>query len=221
MDKEYWYQKWQSNDIGFNQAQPNKHMQRYFSSLKISPGSRVFVPLCGQSIDMIWLIEQGYEVVGVEISEIACRNFFNENKIPVTITRMKDFIVYRSQKIIIFCGDFFKINQRILDKIDVVYDRAALIAMPFDARKSYSEHLMELMESAKLMFLITIKYKQKEMQGPPFSVGEEEVSTLYSARFDIEQLFSKKFSVPLHLSSKGLHQCIEQVYVLTPTSLHR
>lgn len=215
MNKEYWHKKWQSKDIGFNQPQPNKLMQRYFSSLELTSGCRVFVPLCGQSIDMLWLAEQGYRVIGVELSQIACSNFFKENKMPVKIAKINDFIVYSSDEITLFCGDFFKLNRTIMDKIDAVYDRAALIALPADTRKSYSEHLIELTTPVASIFLITTTYDQSEMPGPPFSVGENEVTALYSDHFEITQLYSKQFEVPAHLQAKGLFQAAEQVYMLT------
>lgn len=215
MNSEYWHQKWQSKDIGFNQLQPNKLMLRYFSVLKLRPGSRVFVPLCGQSIDMLWLAEQEYQVIGVELSQVACNAFFEENKIPVKVTATKDFSLYLSEKITILCGNFFKLNRVILDKIDAVYDRAALIALPKESRKSYTEHLVELITPATTMFLITTVYNQSEMQGPPFSVDEGEVNELYGAHFDINQLFSKEFEAPAHLQIKGLNQVKEQAYLLT------
>ena len=220
MDKEYWHRKWQSKEIGFNQLQPNKLMQRYFSTLKLTPACRVFVPLCGQSIDMLWLAGQGYQVIGVELSQVACSTFFKENKIPVKITELTDFILYSSDAITIFCGDFFKLDHTILNKIDAVYDRAALIALPIDIRKSYSEHLIKLTTPAAAMFLITTMYNQNEMQGPPFSVDENEVIALYSAHFEIHQLYSKQFEVPIHLQAKGLFQATEQVYLLTPLLPH-
>ena len=42
----------------------------------------VFVPLCGKSLDMVWLLEQGFSVTGCEISELAVQQFFTENSIP-------------------------------------------------------------------------------------------------------------------------------------------
>jgi thiopurine S-methyltransferase len=215
MNNEYWHQKWQSKDIGFNQLQPNKLMQTYFSSLKLRPGCRVFVPLCGQSIDMLWLAGQGYQVIGAELSQVACSAFFKENKISAKVTGTKNFTSYDSEKITIFCGDFFKLNRATLDKIDVVYDRAALIALPKEARKSYAEHLLELITPATAMFLITTVYNQSEMQGPPFSVDENEVTELYSAHFGINQLVSKQFEAPAHLQIKGLNHAKEQAYILT------
>lgn len=215
MNKEYWHQKWQSKEIGFNQLQPNKLMQRYFPSLKLKPGYRVFVPLCGQSIDMLWLAGQGYQVIGVELSPIACSAFYKENKIPTKITEIDDFIVYRSDEITIFSGDFFKLNRSVLGKIDAVYDRAALVALPADIRDSYANHLIGLMDLETAMFLITTAYHQNEMQGPPFSINEDEVTALYSGHFYIQQLYSKPFEVPAHLKDKGLLQATELAYSLT------
>lgn len=215
MNKEYWQQKWQIKDIGFNQLQPNKLMQRYFSLLKLTPGCRVFVPLCGQSIDMLWLAGQGYQVIGIEFSQVACDAFFKENKISVKTTKINDLVLYDSDEFSIFCGDFFKLDRAILGNIDAVYDRAALVALPKEARKSYAEHLIELMTPATAMFLITTMYNQNEMEGPPFSVNEDEVAALFSAHFDINQLYNKAFEVPDHLQIRGLLQATEHAYFLT------
>lgn len=214
MDNQYWHQKWQSKEIGFNQLQPNLLLQDYFSSLKLKAGSCVFVPLCGKSIDMLWLSEQGYQVIGVELSQLACDSFFKENKIAVTVTEILDFVIYRSQAITIFCGDFFKINRTILHPIDAIYDRAALIALPKTVRKLYAKHLIELATPATAMLLLTLVYNQNEMRGPPFSVDEDEILALYSAHFDVHQLSSKPCEVAAHLRAKGLTQAIEEAYFL-------
>jgi thiopurine S-methyltransferase len=214
MDKEYWHHKWQAREIGFNQSIPNKLMQRYFSTLQLAPGSRVFVPLCGQSIDMLWLASQGYQVVGVELSSIACSAFFNEHKIPVKIREIDGFILYISEDVTLFSGDFFKLNNEILGEINAVYDRAALIALPENTRKSYARHLTQLMVSGTTMLLITTTYNQNEMQGPPFSVDEQEIRALYGAHFAINPLYRKQFDVPPHLQSKGLLQATENAFLL-------
>ncbi|RAP38470.1 thiopurine S-methyltransferase [Legionella quinlivanii] len=215
MDKNYWEEKWQARDIGFNQQQPNKLMQRYFPSLNLAPGSRIFVPLCGQSVDMLWLSEQDYLVIGVEYSQMACDAFFEENKIPCRIVEVDNFTVYSSGTITLLSGDFFEIKPSVIGSIDAVYDRAALIALTAELRQAYARHLTELMRPETKMLLITTSYKQDEMRGPPFSVDEQEVTELYSACFDINQLYNKPFDVPSHLQNRGLRQGAEQVYSLT------
>ncbi|WP_133127748.1 thiopurine S-methyltransferase [Legionella nagasakiensis] len=215
MNKQYWQQRWQCNEIGFNQLQPNLLMQRYFPKLNLKPGDRVFVPLCGKSIDMIWLVNQGYKVIGVELSEQACKTFFNEHKIRYKMTEMYDFSVYNSDEITLFGGDFFKLNKMLLGKIDAIYDRAALIALPQELRKLYSEQLAKLLEPDSKVLLVTTFYDQNEMQGPPFSVNEIEVDELFKNNFDITQAYSKAVKdIPEHLKAKGLKHANEQVYSL-------
>lgn len=215
MDKEYWYKQWQSNNIGFDQEEPNKLMKHFFPSLQLNAGSRIFVPLCGKSVDMLWLAEQGYKIIGVELSPLACDTFFKEYQIPVTLTQTEDFVVYHSEGIDLFCGDFFKLNSTILGSVDAVYDRAALIALPQDMRRSYAAHLMQLLQAESPILLITAAYDQEQMPGPPFSVDKNEVVALYNEYFNINQVYHKPFEPPIHLQEKGLAQAIAQAYVLT------
>lgn len=215
MDKEFWDQKWQCNEIGFNQSQPNPLMQRYFASLGLQPGARILVPLCGKSIDMLWLAGQGYTVIGVEHNQLACKAFFQENKIPVRVTENPDFIEFSSHEITLFSGDFFKMDKNISGRINAVYDRAALIALPSAIRRKYAMHLGQLVEAESDVFLITTAYDQSQMQGPPFSVDEDEVNMLFQTHFDINQLYSSPFrEIPAHLYARGLSNAMEQVYCL-------
>jgi thiopurine S-methyltransferase len=142
-------------------------------------------------------------------------SFFKENKIPAKVTETNDFVVYDSDIITIFSGDFFKLNQEDLGEVDAVYDRAALIALPQDVRKLYASHLTDLMSPKTAMFLITTPYDQDQMPGPPFSVDEDEVKRIYGEHFNINQLYNSTLNdVPAHLKEKGLVQAKEQVYTL-------
>jgi thiopurine S-methyltransferase len=217
MDQEYWQQKWRSKEIGFDQQLPNKLMQRFFPSLKLPPGSRIFVPLCGKSIDMCWFAEQGYEVIGVEFSALACEAFFNDHSLAVKVTETQDWVKYKSEKITIFCGDFFKLSKQTLGRIDAVYDRAAFVALSEKIRKLYSQRLIQLMDSMTSMLLITTAYDQHEMEGPPFSISEAEVSNHCRPHFNIQKVYSKTLRlIPPHLHAKGLTKATEQTYVLMP-----
>jgi len=221
MDNNYWHKRWQLNEIGFNQKQPNLLLQRYFQTLGLKLGSRVFVPLCGKSIDMLWLIQQGYEVIGVEMSSTACKAFFEENKISPKVSKLGDGLGYSNDKITLFVGDFFQLNTQLLGHVDAVYDRAALIALPMELRQRYAAHLTELLAPHATIFLITTSYNQNEMQGPPFSVNAHEVNALFSERFNIQLLYSKPYTeIPEHLRAKGLLQAVEEVYCLIKKSLN-
>ena len=171
---------------------------------------------------MIWLVNQGYNVVGVELCPIACEAFYKKNNIPVSVTKMDHFTVYKSDKITLYAGDFFKLSKEILGGIDAVYDRAALIALPAELCQRYAGYLFKLIDLDTVIFLITIAYNQNEMNGPPFSVDEKEVTALYSGRFNIKQVYNKLVqAIPAHLQTKGLVQANEQVYYLSHNGLRQ
>lgn len=214
MNQKFWRDLWQNNEIGFNQQQPHNFLTKYFSHLKLKKSDRIFVPLCGKSIDMIWLVEQGYKVIGIELSLIACKTFFNDNHISYHVTQDNGFTIFRSKDITLLCGDFFKLSKERLGQVEAVYDRAALIALPQDLRKLYVNHLMQLIEPATLIFLITMQYNQTEMTGPPFSVEQEEISSLYEG-YNIQHLTDKEIQkIPHHLKERGLKNTLEQLYSL-------
>ena len=216
MEKEFWHQRWESNEIGFNQVQPNELLTQYFSMLNLKKGSRVFVPLCGKSIDMLWLANQGYDIVGVELSSIACDAFFKENKISVEVRQVGKFTVYQSERITLLAGDIFDLNKQLLGKIDAVFDRAALIALPAELRQHYAALTLSLLEPGTPIFLISGTYNQNEMLGPPFSVDENEVMALYGDHFNVKQIHNQLAeSISPHLREKGLTKASVEAYYLT------
>lgn len=215
MHHEFWHQRWQQNQIGFHKHEVNPHLQQQWPKLAVEPNSRVFVPMCGKSIDMLWLLAQGYQVVGVELSPLAVEAFFSNNDLQPTLRQQGDFLISEIDGLQIFCGDFFALQPANLGKIDSVYDRAALVALPNDMRLDYVSRMSALLEPGVSILLVTFDYPQHEMSGPPFSVPSEEVEKLYHAWCDIELLVSEDaLERELPLKERGLSQLREQVYRL-------
>lgn len=211
MEKSFWLDKWQQNQIGFHLSEFHPLLQKYSDDL-FSNASSIFVPLCGKTKDMEFLYSQGFNVLGNEFSSIATEDFFAEatlaSQYPLNIIEQDPFIRYQQDKIEILVGDFFELTNQQLKNIYCVYDRASLIALPKEKRKSYVAHIKEIMPKAT-MLLITLDYDQQLMAGPPFSVDPSEVEKLFSfAR--IEQLHRRDI---IHqeprFKSKGL-QCFYQ-----------
>jgi thiopurine S-methyltransferase len=215
MNKEFWLRKWQTRDIGFNQHQPNPFLLTYFKNLNLKPGSRIFVPLCGKSIDMLWLVKQGYKVIGVELSLEACQLFYIENNISFQEKKIGPFKALFNENITLLSGDFFELNLHILEPIDAIYDRAALIALPTDMRQKYAEHIIKLCSPSTQMLLIVSSYDQSEMQGPPFSVDEMEVQALYANHFSIDILNNEPAILPDHLKERGLRKAQQLTLLLS------
>lgn len=215
MEKDFWNKKWALNDIGFNQQVPNTLLTRYFNRLNWQRRARIFVPLCGKSIDMAWLLSQGYQVMGVELSDLACEAFFLENQLAWTERKTNSFKVYEGCGIQIFSGDFFELTPELMGPIDGVFDRAALVALPPVMRRQYVHHLLTLLSLRQPIFLIASSYPPEEMAGPPFSLEIDEVKALYGAQYEIECLYESAVrQIPQHLKTRGLSHLIERAYWL-------
>lgn len=191
MKPEFWHDIWSKGHIGFHQHDFNKHMQSFVSSLGVKPGGHIFVPLCGKSLDMMWLSEQGYRVTGVEISKRAVEDFFAENKLPFEVTRLDGAQLYSAENIAIYCADFFDVTMKHTPKIDAVYDRASLIALPLAMRSAYVNRLSDLIATGTRSLLVTLDYPDQQMSGPPFSVTPAEVESLYGTQYTIENIHSE------------------------------
>lgn len=214
MKDKFWHKQWQDPSPGFHQKKINPNLKKFSEELWGSlKDKKIFVPLCGKSSDMVWLLSKGVEVFGCELSEVACRDFFIENKISFKEGKQKDFILFSGQGIHIFCGDFFKLSQKVLGELDGIYDRAALIALPEGIRKSYVAKICDL--NPHSILLIAPEYKGGGDGYPPFSVSEKEVLGLYSAHFKVEKKVDRAgFKLPQRLVEAGAFDAREKVYFL-------
>ena len=156
-DNHLWLQFWRDRRSDFHQDAVNPLLTRFWPGLELAAGSRVFVPLCGKSLDMLWLAQQGHNVIGVELSPVAVRAFFVENGLRAHKRRVGKFTLWQSGRIGILCGDYFALSQSDLGVIDTVYDRAALTALPADIRALYSVHLRKILPPGSTIFLLTIE----------------------------------------------------------------
>jgi thiopurine S-methyltransferase len=188
MDPNFWHERWETSRIGFHQGDINPCLMGYWPSLALHEGGRVLVPLCGKSRDMFWLLEQGFAVTGIEISPIAVEAFFTENRLAPVVTREDRCIRWKTETLEILCGDFFELQQADIGTCDGVYDRAALIALPPAMRPGYVNHLCGLLQRHVRGLLLTLDYDQSEMQGPPFSVSDEELSRLFADACTLQRL---------------------------------
>lgn len=215
MNPDFWRERWENREIGFHRDAAHPYLTRFWPTLGIAPGSRVFVPLCGKSNDLLWLRAQGHEVVGVEVSPIAVREFFEENRLTPSVSTVDSFQLYECDGIRLYCGDFFALTVPHLDGVSAVYDRAALIALPPEMRERYARHLLQLLPSGAQTLLVAFEYPQHEMSGPPFNVNSAEVSALFGAQCTIELLLEADIlAQEPRFRDKGVTRLKEVVYAL-------
>ena len=184
-----WINRWETNRIGWHAEQVNRHLIKYLDKLGLSSGESIFVPLCGKSNDMLFLLENDINVIGVELSNIAIEQFFSENQLDYLVSDVDKFTLYEGDGIKLYCGDFFDIKEKHLENVRAIYDRASLIALDEGLRQKYAKHLSDIIEFDARILLLTLNYPQHQRSGPPFAVSKEEVKQLFNGSFDIQELY--------------------------------
>ena len=215
MDRQFWEDKWKMNEIGFHQQDTSPKLQQYWPLLQLPAGSTVFVPLCGKSLDILWLAAQGFNVVGVELSALAVQAFFAENSLSAECEPFGNLMRWKSGPITIYQGDVFELTDSMLQSVDAVFDRAALIALPEKMRQHYVSHLKRILPDNCKTLLITLHYDQQQMSGPPFSVTPQEVGALYNNWCSIDHLESTEvIEQEGKFKSRGLTSVKESLFIL-------
>lgn len=181
MDAEFWLNKWNDGTTGFHMTRVTPLLSKHWPAFGLPTDSRVLVPLCGKSLDMVWLAAQGHRVLGVELVPLAVEQFFREQGLHPTEHESPLGRHYVSGQIEIILGDIFNLDAVTLQSCSGVYDRGALVALPADMRRRYAQHVYGQLADDYRGLLLTLDYDQSQMQGPPFSIPAAEVQALFGA----------------------------------------
>ncbi|HEX7386073.1 MAG TPA: thiopurine S-methyltransferase [Castellaniella sp.] len=216
MDTQFWLDRWEHGQTGFHQTRVMPLLQKHWAGLRIPAGSQVLVPLAGKSLDVAWIASQGYKVLAVELSPIAIAQFFDEHKLQLTRQQTPEGTLYEAGAIQYLCGDVMTLKAETLASIQGCYDRAALIALTPELRGRYVERVYHRLPQGCRTLLLTIDYAQDQMQGPPFSVPDEEVQRHFRDRCLVECLETRDIlDKEPKFAARGLTRLSTQVYRLT------
>ena len=184
MEADFWLQRWNEGRTGFHRGEVMPLLEKHWSALGVD-GGRVFVPLAGKTLDMHWLAAQGHQVLGSELSPLAVDAFFAEAGLEPQVREDADGVHHRVGPLDLVRGDVFALSTALLGRVDAVYDRAALIALPPAMRREYVGKVYGRLPGGCRGLLITLEYPQAEMDGPPFSVEEAEVRGLFGPAWEV------------------------------------
>ncbi len=219
MDIDFWLQKWREGETGFHKDRPHEWLVRYWKDLNVEPGLTVLVPLCGKSLDMLYLANLGYRLIGIEASQLAIKDFFKERGLEPSQHAIGSGYRWEAGPYTILESDFFQLDARETGEIHAVYDRAAFVALPELLRQRYVDQLVTLTGGARPTLLITFEYSQQFMAGPPFSICRDEIEQKYGRRHVVHPLDRHKLEpVPDHLVAKGAQDMWEAAYLNLPKS---
>lgn len=216
MDPSFWLENWEKGQTGFHLSEVNPVLLRHWEDLGLHSAKSVLVPLCGKSVDLSYLRTLGHQVVGLELSPIAIQEFWTAVEATPTGNEERGLIFWESDGIEIIEGDFFEIRPEDIESPAIVYDRAALIAMPLELQSKYANHLMDLAQGAPI-FLVTFDYKPTEMAGPPFPISRIRIGELFDDHYEISLIESRDaLNDNAGLVARGLKALSESVWLLSP-----
>jgi thiopurine S-methyltransferase len=211
MEHQFWTDLWEKNETGFHVETANPLLVDHYPELSLAEHSRIFIPLCGKTLDIGWLLSRGHKVVGVELSSLAIDQLFVGLGIPPKISLIGNIKHYHARDIDIFVGDIFQLTKEIIGPVDAVFDRGALVALPKEMRSRYAKHVINLSDGAPQL-LIAFEYDQALMEGPPFSIVPEEIDRHYRETYKPVRLATKdaasEFDAPFEIK--------ENVWYLRP-----
>lgn len=218
MNISYWKNRWEKGNTGWHMDHIYPLLPKLWSQLNLPAEAKVLVPLCGKSMDLLWLLQKNFHVIGIEVSAKAIKEFERSSSLSFTCTNRGEHTVFEANSIEIWKDNFLDISPEVIGKVDAIYDKAALIALPPEVRKEYIPHLQSFCNSHTQILLQTFEYKQEEMQGPPFSVSQKELRTYFGPNFEIKLLFEKsKLDEFERFKERGLTSYfIENIYQIYP-----
>jgi thiopurine S-methyltransferase len=187
MSNKQWKAKWKRNDISFHQLSINPLLQQFLPRLELTKGDCVLVPLCGKSVDLQWLAQCGFHVIGVELSEIAISSFFDTLKVTPARKRKGRFTCWTHENLEIWCGDIFDLSASDLYKVSALYDTAALTAFPATSRARYVRHLSAILPLHCQILLVTDETPEQHTDS--VNSIDSELSLLFAAPYQVQLLY--------------------------------
>lgn len=213
MEPNFWHERWQSNDIGFHQPDGHDLLPKHWPGLALPRGATVLVPLCGKSLDMVWLAEQGHHIIGVELSELAVDQFFDERGVVPKTKTSDGFIIKSAGLYELWCGDMLKLPASATANVAAIYDRASLVALPPALQPRFAEKLATLVKPGTKGLLITLDYDLAELAGPPFATPPGTVAAIFEHDFTLHTLATRDgLAQSQNLKRRGATRLDETVY---------
>lgn len=212
MEASFWIKSWELGGFytSFHRRDIHPYVLEYMTPDEIE-NKNILVPLCGKTVDMLYLAQYANKVIGVELVEEAILQFFSENNLPY---QMLDEETYVSGNITLLKKDFMALTNAEIGLIDWIYDRASLVALPYEMRVDYLRAIDRLSDVGTKQLIITLEYFPL-IDSAPFCIKPDEVEDYYGAGHIIKHV--EKPNLPNHgmVRKWNLDYLIEHGFVAT------
>jgi len=216
----YWQSRWEKGNTGWHMDTVYPPLPNLWNHLGMNAEAQVLVPLCGKSLDLLWLADHCDTVTGVEVSPKALQYVMQEHNESFAQDYSHGFSIYRSDSLVLWQGDYAKLPADQIPSQDLIYDKASIIALPAEKRSRHANKTIELSNSDTQLLIQTFEYNQSEMSGPPFSVDEQELKKLFGHWFKLKCIHEQsKLEELQKFKRRGLSSFLtEKVFHLTPSN---
>eukprot|EP00117_Sycon_ciliatum_P021723 scpid72293/ scgid18956/ Thiopurine S-methyltransferase; Thiopurine methyltransferase len=193
-----WESRWKDGRTGWHRDEVNDRLIQYHGRLLEGANAEkklnVFVPLCGKTVDMLWLNEQGHHISGVDLVRQALDDFVSENKLTSTVSSVKNgdgeevtlIKAGENDCFSLFPSDLFKVDCTALGQVDAAWDRGSYVALSPEIRPRYAENMAAVIKPGGRVLMEVYDYVQSEHAGPPFSTPNDEITSAFGKNFTIE-----------------------------------
>lgn len=219
MEISYWQSRWEKDKTGWHMDSVYPALPNVWPNISLPPAATILVPLCGKSLDIAWFLQQGHRVIGVDASPKALGAIMERSTNTFHQDSSHGFTVYRSDNLELWEGDVMKLPAKKISPIHLIYDKAAIIALPPKMRSAYAHQLITLCNPQTQILIETFEYPQEEMNGPPFSVTRDELEQLFGEHFSFALLHEQsKLDELARFRQRGLSSYLsEKVHLLKPS----
>ena len=197
----YWSERWHQDDAFWHQQEVNAHLLHNLHALDAvkataPPGRRprIFVPLCGASVDMLYLHQQGWHVVGLDAVEQPLRSFVHDHQPhlqhvrDVPVSQGSGVVHIAAEHLDLFGVDYFSadVTAALLGgAVDAVWDRGSFVAIGVKQREAYVAKVLQLLTARSEQpnwLLNAFDYNlDSAMVAPPHSLPREDIERLLGA----------------------------------------
>ncbi len=167
LNDNYWNQRYQSKEVGWDIGEISTPLKNYFDQLK-DKSIKILIPGAGNSYEAEYLFKNGFKNVFIcDFAEEPLRNF------------AKRVIDFPKQQLI--KSDFFKLNE---DEFDLIIEQTFFCAIQPSLRGRYFEKMNQLLKSkGKLVGVLFNDVLNTDK--PPFGGNKLEYYSYFKGLFNI------------------------------------
>ncbi|KAF0307421.1 putative thiopurine S-methyltransferase [Amphibalanus amphitrite] len=216
-----WREKWQADNIRFHMPVVNPNLEQWYHRAASDDKPVAFlVPLCGKTLDMMWLYTKGHTVIGIEGVEKAITDFFTENNLEFTKTTTEAGNLFQTAdgRMRLYQADLCELNPQLIGPVQAIWDRGSYVAITRDDRPAYCRFMRGVMAPGCRWLLWAVEYDTSRYAGPPCALTETDIKQDLDEYVKLECLGRRQRTVGdwERLKAWNLEVLDEVMYLITP-----